>query len=133
LVSTDFWSEDMSARTAKLDAELLSGIRRELKRLRGLDEWSFDRTAVSAREAVRNAKQGIVAIDLTAWLRRVPTVAESSAAYRALDRLEAKGVLKRCLGGMSKRYKTHVQLVETAVAADKVLETKSSYTLDLKK
>lgn len=103
-------------RTPTLDAELLSAVRREVARLRGVNLFDLppDRFAAAAiRIAVRDAGQGIVAANLDGLLGRPLDGAGRKAAHRAVARLAAAGRLEVLRLGPDGARMTHLRLVES--------------------
>lgn len=97
-----------------LAAELLAAMRRRLAGLVETDLFKLpsDRMAAGRiRAAVAAAKQGVLRIDLDAWLGHVPRDAERRAAHRALDRLEETGWVRRLRFGYDGQRATHIELL----------------------
>jgi len=95
-----------------MEAEILRGIRRELRRLRRIDHHELPlREASRLRSAIAAAHRGELPVDFEVWLGRAITDAERRACSRALERLAAAGKLER-IGGYSGKRTTAVRLIE---------------------
>ncbi len=98
-----------------LDAKLLAAVRCEVARLRAvnLHNLPLDRFAAGRlREAVRDAKAGIIAVDFAELLGISLDAAERQSVTRAAERLEVAGHLRRLRRGHDGRKTTHLELIE---------------------
>jgi hypothetical protein len=92
------------------DRQLLNSIRREIARLATL-ELPNARYYLHLHLAVVRARHGIVAIDWFAFGVGLSS-AERRAGLRALDRLEAAGLIEREYLGYDGRRATHIRVIE---------------------
>ncbi|WP_439629020.1 hypothetical protein [Gemmata sp.] len=82
----------------KLELKLHRAMLRKLAELRAVNllELPFGPgPAVNIRIAVKDARESVIRLDLDELLGRTPSPAERRAAHRAIDNLEAAGLVRR--------------------------------------
>lgn len=103
----------MAAKVDILARKLLTAMRRELAALGKVDLFALPQDRFHAgriRCAVMAAREGVVEVDLVAWIGRGISDAERKRCWRAIDRLVETGAVERVHNGYDSVRATHLRV-----------------------